>query len=203
MAAIALAGLLAGAPPAAERPAERAARRHVGATDLGGVVTGPNGPEAGVWVIAETTDLPTNSARSSSPTTTAASSSPICRRPNTRSGCAAMASSTRPRSTASRADAQPHRRARARREGGRALLSADLLVRDAEGAGRRSFPARARQVDGIADMKSQPMAEQDQDHRLHVVPRARHRGNAHDLEGVGQFKNSADAWKRRIQSGRP
>ncbi len=27
--------------------------------DLGGVVTGPKGPEAGVWVIAETTDLPT------------------------------------------------------------------------------------------------------------------------------------------------
>jgi hypothetical protein len=28
--------------------------------DIGGVVTGPKGPEAGVWVIAETTDLPTN-----------------------------------------------------------------------------------------------------------------------------------------------
>ena len=27
--------------------------------DLGGVVTSPNGPEAGVWVIAETSDLPT------------------------------------------------------------------------------------------------------------------------------------------------
>jgi hypothetical protein len=27
--------------------------------DLGGVVTGPRGPEAGVWVIAETSDLPT------------------------------------------------------------------------------------------------------------------------------------------------
>src|SRR4026209_946693 len=27
--------------------------------DLGGIVTGPSGPEAGVWVIAETTDLPT------------------------------------------------------------------------------------------------------------------------------------------------
>jgi hypothetical protein len=32
--------------------------------DLGGVVTGPNGqPEAGVWVIAETTDLPTRLAK--------------------------------------------------------------------------------------------------------------------------------------------
>ncbi|PYQ16711.1 MAG: hypothetical protein DMF80_03715 [Acidobacteria bacterium] len=31
--------------------------------DLAGVVTGPGGPEAGVWVIAETTDLPTKFAR--------------------------------------------------------------------------------------------------------------------------------------------
>jgi len=36
---------------------------HVGAADLGGVVTGPNGPEAGVWVIAETTDLATKYAK--------------------------------------------------------------------------------------------------------------------------------------------
>src|SRR6266404_2325481 len=31
----------------------------VGNADLGGVVTSTNGPEAGVWVIAETTDLGT------------------------------------------------------------------------------------------------------------------------------------------------
>jgi hypothetical protein len=35
----------------------------VGATEIGGVVTSPKGPEAGVWVIAETTDLPTKFAR--------------------------------------------------------------------------------------------------------------------------------------------
>src|SRR5690606_11263335 len=33
------------------------------ADDIAGVVTGPNGPEAGVWVIAETEDLPTRFAR--------------------------------------------------------------------------------------------------------------------------------------------
>ena len=37
--------------------AEKAVR--AGGDSLEGVVTGPNGPEAGVWVIAETTDLPT------------------------------------------------------------------------------------------------------------------------------------------------
>src|SRR5436309_15926973 len=35
----------------------------VGVTDIGGVVTGRQGPEAGVWVIAETTDLPTKLAK--------------------------------------------------------------------------------------------------------------------------------------------
>src|SRR3981189_1659402 len=35
----------------------------IGASDIGGVVTGPKGPEAGVWVIAETTGLPTRYAK--------------------------------------------------------------------------------------------------------------------------------------------
>ena len=35
----------------------------VGATDIGGTVVGAAGPEAGVWVIAETTELPTRFAR--------------------------------------------------------------------------------------------------------------------------------------------
>src|SRR5262245_37202997 len=35
----------------------------IDAASIGGVVTGPSGPEAGVWVIAETIDLPTKFAR--------------------------------------------------------------------------------------------------------------------------------------------
>ncbi|MGB5080883.1 MAG: hypothetical protein WBO23_09085 [Burkholderiales bacterium] len=35
----------------------------IDADDIGGVVRGPNGPEAGVWVIAETGELPTRFAR--------------------------------------------------------------------------------------------------------------------------------------------
>ncbi len=35
----------------------------IGSVDIGGVVRGPRGPEAGVWVIAETTELPTKFAR--------------------------------------------------------------------------------------------------------------------------------------------
>src|SRR3990170_729044 len=44
------------APLHAVQPAGQPVR--VDPDDIGGVVTGPNGPEAGVWVIAETTDLP-------------------------------------------------------------------------------------------------------------------------------------------------
>src|SRR5579871_3885058 len=36
-----------------------ASQVRVDADDIGGVVTGAKGPEAGVWVIAETKDLPT------------------------------------------------------------------------------------------------------------------------------------------------
>ena len=39
--------------------AQPAAAQAQDANVIGGVVTGANGPEAGVWVIAETRDLPT------------------------------------------------------------------------------------------------------------------------------------------------
>jgi hypothetical protein len=56
------AALLAGqAPLGAQQSADPALR--VGTTDLGGVVTSAGGPEAGVWVIAETRDLPTKLAK--------------------------------------------------------------------------------------------------------------------------------------------
>src|SRR5438128_333959 len=35
----------------------------IDADDIGGVVTGANGPEAGVWVVAETTDLGTKMSK--------------------------------------------------------------------------------------------------------------------------------------------
>src|SRR2546423_7535176 len=49
---VACLALLKGQHPAAEVVS-------IGDDDIGGVVTSEKGPEAGVWVIAETTDLPT------------------------------------------------------------------------------------------------------------------------------------------------
>src|SRR5689334_10892427 len=57
----ALLAAAAGAPLDAQQAADPAIR--IGGSDLGGVVSSANGPEAGVWVIAETTDLPTKYAK--------------------------------------------------------------------------------------------------------------------------------------------
>ena len=59
VAAIALLAL-AGAP---SQPVAQTSAVAIDNDDIGGVVTGPKGPEAGVWVIAETTDLPTKFAK--------------------------------------------------------------------------------------------------------------------------------------------
>ncbi|MFL5031481.1 MAG: carboxypeptidase-like regulatory domain-containing protein, partial [Xanthobacteraceae bacterium] len=48
---------------AALTPASAQQGLTVGANELGGVVAGPSGPEAGVWVIAETSELPTKFAK--------------------------------------------------------------------------------------------------------------------------------------------
>jgi hypothetical protein len=62
VAAIAIAAGVTASPtaPSAQQPTSAVT---VGASDLGGVVSGAGGPEAGVWVIAETTDLPTRFAK--------------------------------------------------------------------------------------------------------------------------------------------
>src|SRR5262245_47042326 len=63
VAAIGIAVLLAAPPAQLAAQQDAPPGVTVGADDLGGGVRGPNGPEAGVWVIAETTDLPTKFAK--------------------------------------------------------------------------------------------------------------------------------------------
>src|SRR3977135_3433360 len=62
VAAVGFAALVAGPVNlgAQQAPAQAVA---IDNDDIGGVVSGPNGPEAGVWVIAETTELPTKMAK--------------------------------------------------------------------------------------------------------------------------------------------
>ena len=60
---LAIAVFLAGAHAPVSAQQGGSAQVAIDNDDIGGVVRGPNGPEAGVWVIAETTDLPTKFAR--------------------------------------------------------------------------------------------------------------------------------------------
>lgn len=59
MAAAGIAALLAACAAGLSSAPATDAGVNIGDKDLGGVVAGASGPEAGVWVIAETTDLPT------------------------------------------------------------------------------------------------------------------------------------------------
>ena len=59
VAAIALAAAVSAPSTRASAQQSNAAAVSIGDRDLGGVVASANGPEAGVWVIAETADLPT------------------------------------------------------------------------------------------------------------------------------------------------
>ncbi len=58
VAAVAIAAFLAATPAPAS-----AQNVPIKKNDIGGVVKGPHGPEAGVWVIAETHDLATRYAK--------------------------------------------------------------------------------------------------------------------------------------------
>ena len=63
MAAVAFAVLLVAATVGLNAQQSTGAAVRIDNDDIGGVVTSANGPEAGVWVIAETTDLPTKFAK--------------------------------------------------------------------------------------------------------------------------------------------
>jgi hypothetical protein len=55
-----LSAWLAARPDAQQAPL---ATVQIDSDDIGGIVTGTNGPEAGVWVIAQTTELGTRFAK--------------------------------------------------------------------------------------------------------------------------------------------
>ncbi len=115
------------------------------ASDLAGTSTGPNGPEAGVWVIAETKDLPTKFAthrrhRRPGPLPRARSSPRELRRVGARLRPGRFAEGE---GDAGRAPG-PHRGAGAERARGRAVLPGDVLVLDDARAARERFPASGR-----------------------------------------------------------
>ena len=193
MLSVSFAALLSAAM-ATSATAQPAAAIRIVPNDIGGVVTGAKGPEAGVWVIAETADLPTKFVKIVVTDDQGRYVLPDLPKANYdiwvprlwpcrfTQGESAAGQGSRPQS---RAGAQPRR--------GRRVLSGHLLVFDAEYPARqfvpRHRPARqrhARDVEG-----SGPVAALRQDRRLHPLPSARRSGDAHHSRGSSAISTPA------------
>ena len=172
----------------------------IGESDLGGVVTSPNGPEAGVWVIAETAGLPTKYAkivvtdergRYVIPGTAEGELQRLGAR--LRAGRFAQGAapsrascSTSPRC---RRRTKPRRRSTTRRSTG---------TRCSRSRRRSEFGGNSAHSEGA---HADRLAEAGEEHRLHRLPPARPGVDAHDSRGVqvGELGRGVDA----PPSGRP
>ena len=189
--------LLAAVVARAQQPAAETVT--IGAKSIRGVVSGPQGREAGVWVIAETTQLPTKFARIVVtddqgryliPDLPQADYSVLVRGYG-------LVDSPKMRGKA-RAAPRSRRGAGPERGCGRALLSGDLLVFAAEDPGQEGVRRRERHPGrrhpaGLADGHEEP--------RLRRLSPARPGGDPHNPRRVLRARSSEEAWMRRVQSG--
>ena len=198
VAAICLAGCFIWSQPRAETTVP------IKKTDIGGVVTSPNGPEAGVWVIAETHDLPTRYAkmvvtddqgRYVVPDLPKAKYTVWVRGYGLANSAKVEAEPGQPAQSQSRAGGRMPRQPRK-------YLSGDLLVLDAENSRRRSVRRQERHSrQGQADR----LAQRHEEQRLHRLPSARRAGHAHLAEGARRIQNLGRGLgaPRAIRPGRP
>ena len=105
-----------------------------------------------------------------------------------------------------RQDRQPEGGCRARQEsGGRAVLPGAVLVRAAAGAAEERFPGhRSEGQRHLAEHQEPGRVDPPgrQHRRLHRLPSARRRGDAHDSRRASSAsEDSKAAWDRRIQAG--
>ena len=150
------------------------------ASDLAGTVSGPNGPEAGVWVIAETQDLPTKFARIVVTDDQGRYLVPDLPKASYEVWVRGYGLVDSPKVKATPGETPgPHRGAGAERARGRAVLPGDVLVLDDARAARERLPRRS-------DAEPGRLAARDQAGRLPVVPRARHAGHAHGAGDLPQ-----------------
>ena len=126
--------------------------------DIGGVVTSVNGPEAGVWVIAETTDLPTKFAKivvtdDQGRYVHSRSAESQLQHVGARLRARRFAEGRRPRPARSlNLKAVLRRRCR----GGGRILSGDLLVFDAQDSGQERISRHRAQRQRHAGKREKP-----------------------------------------------
>ncbi len=162
----------------------------VDADDIGGVVRSSKGAEAGVWVIAETTDLPTKFVKIVVTDDQGRYLLPdLAEGQLLACGCAATAWWIRQRVTATPGKAlnltaviAPNAHAAAQYYPAGYWFS---LLRIPE---RGEFPGTGPHGNGINPEREEPgaVAAHDQVRRLHGLPSARHQGDARDSRGARQ-----------------
>ena len=180
----------------AQQPANDVA---IDGDDIGGVVTGPKGPEAGVWVIAETRDLPVRYIKSVVtddrgrfvvPDLPPASYSVWARG----YGLVDSAKATAKPGTRLTIAATPAPTAAAAAHYYPAIYWYSMLKIPAadQFGGGSSIPARLTQQNWLSSVKNTGCIGCHQLGQLstRTIPAA-----------LGTFANSVDAWKRRVQSG--
>ena len=150
---------------------------NVGATDIGGTVVSAAGPEAGVWVIAETTELPTKFARIVVTDDQGRYLVPDLPTANYNVWVRGYGLVDSPKVIAKPGQLLNLTAVPAPNEAeARALLSGDLLVRDDENpAGRRV----RRQERHSGQAHAGRLAEADEEHRLHRLSPARPGSHPH------------------------
>ncbi len=111
------------------------------ADEIGGVVTGAKGPEAGVWVIAETRDLPTKYVKIVVTDDQGRYLIPgLAQGQLRRVGPRLWPGRFAAHEDRARQDGESEIRRRSERSRRRGILSGDLLVLDGEGPGGESVP---------------------------------------------------------------
>ena len=172
-------------------------------TDIGGVVTGPNGPEAGVWVIAETHDLPTRFAKMV--VTDDQGRYVVPDLPKAKYTVWVRGYGL---ADSAKVEAEPGKQLNlkavpaANAAEAAKVLSGDLLVFDAEDSRRRSVRRPQRHSgQGQADR----LAQRHEEQRLRRLPSARQARHAHAAEGTRRIQNLGRSLgaPRAIRPGRP
>lgn len=171
----------------------------LGDHDLGGVVTGPHGPEAGVWVIAESTDLPTTYAKIVVTDEQGRYVIPALPQANYRVWVrgyglvdAPKVQSTPGKTLNLTAVPAPNEAAAAQYYPA-IYWYAMLQIPDAtQFGGKSSIPEKVTQIDWLTVVKNRSCIGCHQLGQLstRTLP-----------AGLGEFKSSEEAWARRVQSG--
>src|SRR5262249_51479114 len=181
--------------PAAVRAQGTDPAINIGERDLGGTVTGPNGPEAGVWVIAETTDLPTQLAKVVVTDERGRYLVPDLPKANYRVWVRGYGLVDSPKVTAT-----PGR-----------ILNLTAVAAPNEAAAAQYYPPIYWfSLLRVPEKSEFPLPKMKSQGAWLNTVKTGACGSCHALgtpgtrtlsEAFGEFKNSADAWARRLQSG--